>query len=1185
MLEQVVRGENMMSQNSSATLRIGLIGLILLVLAGSASAQFRAGIQGSVTDTQGAAIVGATVTLTNNETNKTQQTTTGDEGFYRFSQLPPGRYTLSAELAGFKKQVLQDIQINAEAVQGQNIALEAGMVSETVTVTDVLAPPLETENSNIDRALTTQEVRRLPQFGRDPYELSRLAPGVFGEGGRGSNGNSAALPNTAGPGGSSSSIFQTENQVQIVSNGQRLSNNNFQIDGVSVNSLGFGGAAVITPNQESVKEIRVLSSSYSAEHGRNSGAQVLVVSQNGTNNFHGSAFLKYDSPKLNAFNKYGGPGGNPTLPSLPPLRVENLQRQFGGSFGGPLPLPHFGEGGPIIRSGKDKLFFFVSYEGLRQSVNNTVRSYVETPQYRQLIQSLRAGGKSASVLSSAGITPRIVGLLPTDCGIYNNNPALCRVVAGGLDIGSPTGALNQYVSLDTPTGGGFDGIPDIQFALIGLPGQTRGNQFNGRIDYNLNTNNTFALSTYFSRLNSFNSDADAQGRPMADLSFKPFNSSVTFTYNRIISATTLNEVRFNVTRFADDQVQDTAATTNFGIPRIEVEALPIGGRIRFGARREETTPAIFAQNTYEFSDTLNKVFGSHGTKFGAVVRREQDNNSLVGGARPVYSFSGLFNLANDTPIFEGINVDPVTGGPADAQRYFRTNYYAFFGQDDWKARPNLTINFGLRYEYFTPISEKRGRLSNLVFDPNNGLTGAKVVVTNRLFEPDRNNFGPRVGFAYSPKYLGLSEKAVIRGGFGVFYNRIPDVLFSNTRGNPPNFARLGICCGTTPTSFSSPFAGGQILYALGANSSVFSYPANPVLAQGIDPATGAPRGASASVEIYGAPPREPNSYVYSYSLETQYQLPAKMVATVGYQGSSGHKLIRLVNQKFLYQSPANTPFSAIFFPQPDVTSSNNALNLELTRQFSQGLQFQANYRFSKSLDELSYEGPSANTNQTFPQDLGEERGPSDFDATHYLTISGLYDLPFFNKPQSLAGKVLGGFELSGILTAHSGFPWTPKTGQNSVSTPGGPTLSPIRPFQYFGGAVKNPSNRDFINGIFPGSFGTLSNGQPGYTRYFNITTPTTPDKRPGIGRNSFRGPRYFDVDMALAKRFGLPHGLGFDDSSNFEFRVNVFNIFNTLNLAPFNFFDAGTFIENPNFGRANSALAGRVVELQGRFRF
>ncbi|MGH9666415.1 MAG: carboxypeptidase regulatory-like domain-containing protein [Bryobacteraceae bacterium] len=325
-------------------------------------AQFGANLQGTVSDASGALIPNATVTLTNNETHRKQTASTSADGFYRFTGLAPGTYALAGEAKNFSKQVLQNVVVNAEQTQGVNLTLHPGEVTQTVTVTGETAPLLQTENAEVGRHVTTREVRSLPQFGRDPYELVRLSPNVTSDMARDGSGNAVKLPNATGPGGSNSSIFQTENQLAVSANGQRLSANDYFIDGVSVNSLGWGGAAVVTPNQESVKQVVVLTNAYSAEWGRNSGAQVSVISQNGTDQFHGSGFFKYDSPGLNAYNKWGGPAG------ALPVRDDNLFRQFGGSLGG-----------PVI---KNKLFWFFSYEGLRQHTNGAYEAWVETPDFR-----------------------------------------------------------------------------------------------------------------------------------------------------------------------------------------------------------------------------------------------------------------------------------------------------------------------------------------------------------------------------------------------------------------------------------------------------------------------------------------------------------------------------------------------------------------------------------------------------------------------------------------------------------------------------------------------------------------------------------------------------------------------------------------------------------------------------------
>ncbi len=1119
-------------------LRAGLCACSLLA-SNLAWAQFRGSIQGTIRDTSRAVIPSAKVTLTNNETQRKQHAEASGEGFYRFSGLAPGGYRVEASAPGMKTGVMQNVQLAAEATQGVDLTLQPGAVSESVTVTAEAASTLQTETANVATELSSQALRNLPQAGRDPYELLRLAPGVFGDAARSGSGGSVAFPNGTGPGGSNNSIFQTENQVPVVANGQRVSQNNFQLDGVSVNSLTWGGAAVVTPNQESVKSVRIASSDYSAEAGRNSGAQIEVVSENGTNQFHGSGVFKYNDPLFNAYNKFGGPGA-------PPIRVDQLLRQFAASVGGPVV--------------KNKLFFFFSYEGLRQSNTNFATSYVETAQFRQQVIAARAGSNTARVFSNPGIVPRVASILPSSCPA-GFAAGTCQVVSGGLDIGSLTGARGQYVDIGAnPTGGGLDGIPDIAFAQIALPGRTEGNQYNGRVDFIPTTKDSLAFSTYITKLNQVSADAAGGSRPLDDIPFGPLNTAATLTYNRILSATMLNEARVNFTRFADNGISD-ASNVNFGIPRLEVEGLALPDRIRFGPPQSETTPSILAQNQFEFRDSFSKVQGNHVFKAGGEFRWEQDNSNLVGGARPLYSFQGLFNLANDTPIFEQINADPSTGAPADAQRYFRTQTYALYAQDEWKVRPSLTLTLGLRWEYFTPITEKRGRLSNLVFSAPYTLAGARVGTVDQLFNPDRNNFAPRFGFAFNPAKL---NNLVVRGGFGVYNQRVPDVLFANTRGNPPFFARFGICCGTA----GSPFANGQILYALGASNSIYSYPANPALAVGIDPATGAV--LNRTVEVWGAQRNFPTAYAYEYSWDFEYRLPWQLTASAGYQGSADHHLIRIVNQNFLY--PNNPAFGPVYFPQPDVNSNYNALNLTLSRRFSQGLGLQASYRWSKSIDELSTEGPGASSNQTFPQDLRSERGPSDFDATHAVTIAGQYELPWYKGRAGWKGALLGGFQIAPILSYHTGFPYTVKIGQ-SVSTPGGPTLGPIRPTQYFGNAVYDNSNRALING---------TNWPGGGAAYFNIAS----NGPPGIGRNTFRGPRYFATDLSLSKLTRLPANWHLGEAAAIDLRANLYNLFNTLNLTPFGFFDPGVFADSAEFGRATQpGLAGRVVEFQARFSF
>jgi len=1160
----------------------------LVILTTIGHAQFKAALQGTVSDSAGAAVVGATVVLTNNENNRDVRTVTSGDGFYRFNGLAPGSYKISVTLTNFKQRVIEGYSINAETVQGLDIDLEAGGgISEVVEVSDE-AQPLRTEDANIDNTLTKTEILRLPQTGRDPYELARLTPGIFGDGARGSNGNSTGFPNSPGPGGSNASIFQTENQVPISANGQRLDANNFQIDGVSVNSQTNGGGAIITPSQESVKEVTISSTSYSAEDGRNSGATIKVVSQNGTNDYHGSIFYKHNEPGLNAFNKFPGRAE----------RVENRQRQFGGSFGGPLPFLQFGEGVPFGTSGKDKLFFFFSYEGLRTRSNNTYQAFVETAAYRNAVRTLRPGGVTARVFATPGLEPRIESVLPRTCAQAGFGADRCQQVAGGLDIGSITGTRNVYLPLGggvgrTDIGGGFDGIADIQFANIFNPNSFDGNQYFTRVDYNATSKDSIAISTFFTPAVNNGTDTAGRSRPQGDIISDRFNFSTALIYNRTISATKFNQARFNYSGFSFDEVESNPLA-NFGIPRIEVEGVPFD-RIRFGAPRGEFTPGVFSEKSYDLSDTFNWIIGNHALKMGAQLRFDVNDTSLIGGARPLFVFVGLFSLANDTPIFEEINASPATGAPADAGRKYRTDSYAFFVQDDWKIRQNLTLNLGLRYEFFPPIRDSLGQQTNLVFGPR-GYVDSTVQFAEKLFESDRNNFGPQIGFAYSPGFL--NNKGVIRGGFGIGYNRIASVVFINSRGNPPNFGRFGICCGTAATDFGSPFAGGQILYALGSNNSPGSFPVNPALGGGINPATNLPR--TGAVEVYGSPQEQPNSQSFRYSLEMQYQLPAKLTATLGYQGSRNRNLIRLVNQNFIF-AELNPNISQAFLPTPDVRSNYNALLATLERRFSDGFQVQANYRFAKSLDNLSNAGPGFVTNQTYPVDNESEYGPSDFDVKHNFNLYGLYELPFFRNSKNLAGTFLNGFQISGILTYHTGFPFTPVVSGPGIRSASGVTFGPFRPIGFFGGAGNDSSNDTFLNGNgnFTGSFipgANCINTPGGCSRIFLTTLnqvngqATFLANPPGIGRNTFRGPKYFNVDLTIGKKFNFPNAFSSNEQTSLDLRVNAFNVFNQLNLGNFGFSSDSTRINNgdfanPNFGRATFGLSGRVIELQARFSF
>lgn len=1167
--------------------RFSVMAFASLALAMCAWGQYNASVQGTVTDPSGAAVPNAKVTVTNQATGVSSQTTTSVSGGYTVGQLPPGNYTVTVEASGFQKSETKDVVVLAEQIRGLDVKLTVGGAEQTVTVNGATTPLLQTQDASVSKTLSGETIEELPAFGRDPYELIRLTPGVFGDSARTGVGTSSNLPSQQGPGGSVHQIFQEENQVQVVSNGQRVSANSYFLDGVSINSLEWGGAAVLTPNEESVQEVVVTSSDYDAEDGRNSGAITKVISKYGTNQFHGSGLIKFDDKGLNSFNKYNGPFGNPQ-------RNNQKLRQFGGSIGG-----------PIIHN---NLFFFFSYEGVRiNDSHEDLNVNVETPDVRQQIISLRPNSIAAKLFALPGIQPRIVQTLSTvDC----------------CSLSQPAGFY--YCCNSNPgtgdTGGGPDGVPDFSKVDILVPNTSSGNQYNGRLDFHHGIDQFFG-SFYLTHRNDF----QGGDRPIEDLSQVPTNTVATIGWTRPIGSSMVNQARANFTRWYYNQITSSSGT-NFGVPFYNVFDFGsgMGCCLNLGVPAAGTTPGIFAQNTYEFRDTFSKIWNKHSLATGFQIRKEQNNNTENGNARPLFQFESLLNFFSDQPQLESITVNPKTGAQANDSRGFRTSDYALFVQDNWHVRPNLTVNLGIRWEYYSPLSEQHNILSNyfLAGPGLDGIVNGKVALSgNQLYHSTSHDFGPRIGVAWSPNQL--DGKLVVRGGFGIAYNRIFDAILSPARANTPFEASAFLCCAgpTTPP----PSIG--IQYELGANNSPFSYAPNPNLAFGIDPNTG---GLCANVactsdtrvDIFAAPHNLNPAYVYLYSAGVQWAFAKNDVFSIGYSGTSTHRLIRLIdlNRQYpgdtfddsfdLFQNAGadgqpcgstnptcsaphptgNINFGRIFLAMPDVNANYNALIASLAHQFSRGFTLTGTYTYGKSIDTESFElGPQQL--QGLNQQLN--RGPSDYDITQNITIAGVWQLPVFRDRTDFVGRALGGWGLSGLFEWHTGFPWTPILFGPQNNDPNGDGFRPDYPPSYNHSCISNPSNAQFMNGVCPTTTTRAANApDPNFNFLTDCSSVdscfTVPFPRGGteIGRNTFRGPHYHDVDLSLTKTFGIPTTSVLGEHAGLEFRANMFNAFNLLNPAPFPFSSGNTDLSNAfAFGRTPGALSGRVIEFQARLFF
>ena len=1157
-------------QDTSRTVQRLLIAVTwLFIFAGSVPplfAQYRASLQGTITDPQGGVVPDAKVTLTSKETNISKTVTSGGSGVYSISGLAPGTYSLVVEKEGFATQTV-NVQITSEQAQAQDVQLPLAAESTTaVTVSANVTPAIDTESATISGTLSGREIQSLPTFGRDPFQVAQLAPGSFGDNSRSAGGSGANnLPGNAGPGGTSgtSSIFQTENQVQISANGTRTNSNSYQVDGVSVNSLAWGGAAVITPNEESVKEVTVQSNPYTAENGRNSGAQVQVVSQNGTNQFHGSALFKANRPGLNAYQRYNGPNNLPQ-------RDNDRYNQWAGSLGGPILKNH--------------LFFFFSYETLRNSSQSTGLNWYETPQFLNLAKTAAPNSIASKLAGYPGEGVSSNAIVPKTCADAGlPNPNQCQVITSngqyqGLDIGSPLKGVGlgtpdpSYVSNGTPgVGGGLDGIPDVFYVQTVNPNNLAPQQYNGRMDFQATSKDLIAFTTYYvpNDMTFYNGPVRAANFWHSDR----LNESAALLWDRTVTASILNEARFNVTRWHFDEIASNPQEP-WGLPKAQIDNL--GNATISGQYLGAPGPGVFAQTTYNFRDTVSTVLGNHSLKFGPDLYWEQDADTLAVDARPAFYFRNLWSFANDAPYQESGNFDPKTGQPSSATKYIRSGIFAGFIQDDYRVRPNLTLNLGIRWEYFQPVHEKYGNLSNIVLgsapDP---LIGARLKVGGNLYNPKYNNWGPQFGFAWRPN--PNSQRFVLRGGFGIGYNREEQAITLNGRANPPLISFFTL-------------TGSQVVYANGIPSNVNQFagwPANPNAKLTFDPATNLPI-TGAGITINGFPQDLPTTYSYRYSLDTEYDLGGNFVAKLGYQGSNSHHYARQNNLNLVYQ-PLNPAIQTLYYFTNDANSSYNALLAELEHRFAHNFQMDFQYRWAHAIDV----GSNDYFIGYYPYGTQYLRGSADYDVRHLFKLYGIYNPTLFKNAGSWMGKILGGWQISGILNYHTGFPWTPRyanTGCNVVYMGSG--YCNLYPAGYNGGG-----GTDYSNSTFEKPGGNFPNGALAYFTVPTFQTATFPASGgpppvPSVGRNGFTGPNYFDIDMTLQKSFGLPKLPIFGENARFEFRANAYNLFNKTNLVNMGLngfqndvISTNGTTSNPIFGQAQGALGGRIIELQARFSF
>lgn len=1101
----------------------------LLFSAFAISAQTEtARIQGTVTDSAGAAVPGVTVKATSVGTNRVVETQTNEEGDYSILSLQPGEYTIEVTRANFKT-IRQEIKLEVAQNASLPFTLEAGDVSAVVEITSD-APIVDSGSSAIGEVIQSREAVELPLNGRNVLELARLTPGVTqgvpGGFASGAGGN-AETYRGGNTGGAALSV-----------NGQRTQANNFLLDGVD-NNESLVNTINIFPSAEAIQEFRVQTSVAPAEFGRGGGAIINTVIKSGRNDVFGSAYAFFRNDNLDA------------RPTFSDRKDEFRRGQFGGTFGGPVYLPY-------LFNGKDRLFFFANYEGLRQ--------FLPLGQDTASVPTVEFRNGNFSALATQLRDP-LTGQNICVTGTTTNG----NLCANGNGI--------AYNRLDLLPGNRLNGVALNYlraFPLPNRPGSTsnyvttrnqtqQSDTFDIRMDASINTaNQLFGRVSYgkydqttSSRLPDLPAGFGSGTNPIRTRGF-------VVGLNTVITNSLFNELRVQANRIKYGYTPpffDTPVSANLGIPNANRDALLGGGALIGGYNGQleytgDFGPYLVPQNTYQIVDSMSYTTGNHTFKFGGTFLRRD-----VALYRPNRGKGYFFLIGNGDPSqcggaastgFE--QSDLLIGfvcnyqiGPPFGTVGTRNYENALFAQDDWRVNSKLTLNLGLRYDYYTNPTEMYGRQAN--FNVTNGSLIVARDNKDDLVETDKNNFGPRLGFAYD---FNGNGRSVMRGGYGLFYFLDRGGIDNQLAQNPPysGFSQFNYQDGFRIT-----------LSGRAPNGSLDSRLATQPLPLGS--VTSVNLTNPQNVTVLAILPDNKTPMVHQFNVQYQQQLTNNTAVSVGYVGTRGRNLAlyynlngRIVDRAASIPCPRSggiAPGTNCFANGGNANvrddngrSQYDSLQVQLERRFSQGWQYRAAYTFSKTKD--NGEGAFDSVGDTGINFI-EPFTTSRIDFPHVFSFESVYELPFgrgrafgSDIPKVL-DYIIGGWQLNGIFRAQSGQPYDIRSGGVRVDLVGEP---------YVGGD-NSRLNFAAFRAAPAGRFGTLE-------------------------RNSLRSPSTRLLNLGLTKNFGIYEKI------KAQFRVELFNVFNSPQLGvPNGFFDPN----NPSFGtiRSTQAFSNRQIQLGVRLEF
>lgn len=1072
-----------MTHRKVFSLQILVLSVAMLGISTMATAQTTGSIFGKATDASGAVVAGATVSVTSQETGLTRQSTTGSDGQYNFPLLPVGTYTVTAEKQGFEKATQRNVVLPVNTNVRVDLALEVGKVTESIEVRGGAAV-VETRSSTLGKVVDERRIVELPLNDRNFLNFATLQPGVVPAAEITSN-------NTPEFSGGVAKVFQV--------NGLRLQSNNFLLDGAD-NNEPFLGTAMASPSPDALEEFKIQTNLYSAEFGGGGGSIVNIITKGGTNNWHGNVYEFFRNDIFDAQGTFA-------------LQKEKLRRnQFGFSLGGPIR--------------KDHTFIFGNYEGFRKREGQTTQTTVPTLEQR-------IGDFSA--LNPAPLSCADPGAI---CDPTTGMPFPGNMIPPGSFDPVAASVLAQLIPEPNTGAGAFTSSPVTA---------NNNDQFTVRLDQTFSEKNYLSVRYHFIDGDSlrfftntlFNIPIQTPDFPLMD-EFRIQNMAVSDTH--LLSPTVTNEARFGFNRGRFDSALPLnprdPADFGFNLPStkaiINMPLVAIAGFSAYGTFND--SPSFRRENTYQIQDNVAWVKGRHTMKFGVnYLKTQMDIPSSDSIAEGAYLFVGDSTNNPFADFLLGLPNLFFQGGGITT-REWRFDSLNFFFQDDIIVAPNFTINLGLRYELNRPATDTQDRV--VAFRPGEtsmvnpaASPGLLFVgdpgITRSTIETDKNNFAPRVGFAWDA--MGDGQLSV-RGGYGIFYDRVIG-LVPFQFGLVPPYYPIPTLPGPFLASFGDPFGGG---------SPFAGRTAQEVADLNIFP-------LFSFVQVLDKDFRSP--YVQQWNTTVQWEAVKDLVLEAGYVGTKSTKLVQAVNLNTSPGGLAPPPFIPFFFQlsnyQTTGAGTYHALQLSATKRFSGGLTFLSSYTWGHSIDNASQ--PVNFLNPTgeapFPQDrtrLDQEKARSSYDARHRWVTSFVYQLPFLRDRDDAIGKILGGWETNGILTIQSGVPFTPLVGFDSNCD-----------------GVDTSSDRP---DVAADPFASVPAGF-----YFNPAAFAVPGgcANGTAGRNSVEGPGIANFDWSLNKVFQ------FTERTKLEFRSEFFNLFNRPSLGtPVN------VLTNPNFGRVLNLRSG-----------